>query len=66
MRDLRERAHALDLHGLVLEFDEVADEPWVRWLVELLAELRRPDTPSFLGQPPQWTEAVPSSRGPPA
>lgn len=35
MRDLRARAHALDLHGLVLHFDEVADEPWVGWLIEI-------------------------------
>ena len=30
---VRERAEQLDLHGLVLHFDEVRDEAWPAWLV---------------------------------
>jgi DNA replication protein DnaC len=33
--DLRDRATALGLHGLVLHFDEVRDAEWPPWLVEV-------------------------------
>jgi DNA replication protein DnaC len=35
MTDLRERARALDLVGLLLHFDDVADAEWVSWLIEV-------------------------------
>ena len=38
--DLRERARALDLHGLVLHFDEVAEADWLPWLIEREEEER--------------------------
>lgn len=38
--DLRARAHALGLHGLIMHFDEVEGAEWVDWLVRVEEEER--------------------------
>ena len=35
MSDLKERAYALGMHGLLLHFDEVKEQEWLPWLVQV-------------------------------
>lgn len=35
MTDLRERAHKLGLHGLLLHWEEVAETQWLPWLIQV-------------------------------